>query len=304
MRGFATDPSAPGGGRLVDELPEPEPASNEIVLEVRAFAINRGELSLIERRTDGWRPGQDVAGIVVRAATDGGPLLGTRVVGIVDWHGWAERVAVPLDCVAPLPDSVSFEDAASLPIAGLTALRAVRVAGSLIGKRVLANGATGGVGHLVVQLAAGSGAHVTAHVSGPERQELARSFGAHDVVWSLDEAAPPFDVVLDALGGSALKEALHRMAPEGTAATYGVMLGPAELSLMDFASAHNGQLIGLVHSYPPQTRGEDLATLVRLVGEGRLKPHLGLVCDWEQTVDVLQALRNGHVRGKAILTRP
>lgn len=304
VRGFITDPESRGGVRLVDDLPDPAPEANELVLDVRAYAVNRGELALIQQRTDGWRPGQDVAGVVARNATVGGPALGTRVVGLVDWHGWAEHVAVSLDRVVELPESVPFEAAASLPIAGLTALRAVRAAGSIVGRRVLVTGAAGGVGQLVVQLLAGGGAHVTAHVSSQEREGLVRSLGAHEVIWSLeDRSDEPFDVVLDALGGDVLTTALHTLRPEGTAVTYGALLGPSELSLGDFRFARNGRLIGLFHAHPPETRGEDLATLVRLVAEDRVRPHVGLQLDWEETADVLEALREGRVRGKAVLTR-
>src|SRR5690349_13517038 len=81
-------------------------------------------------------PGQDVAGVVARAAADGsGPPEGTRVVGIADGGGWSKRVLVPAHRVAPLPDATSFEDAAALPVAGLTALRALREAGPLLGRR-------------------------------------------------------------------------------------------------------------------------------------------------------------------------
>ncbi len=130
VRGFVTDSSASAGVRLAADLPEPEPADGELVVEVRAFAINRGELSLLEQRPDGWRPGQDVAGVVNRTAADGsGPRKGARVVGIVDGASWAERVAVPVHRVASLPDGVDFSSAASLPIAGLTALRPCASAG-------------------------------------------------------------------------------------------------------------------------------------------------------------------------------
>ena len=165
MRGFITDPEAPGGLRLDDELPEPEPSADEIVVDVRAFAVNRGELRLIPARPDGWRPGQDVAGHVRRAMD--GPAAGARVVAIAQGGGWSERVAVPAAHCAPLPDDVSFEQAASLPIAGLTALRALRQGGFLLGREVLVTGATGGVGQFAVQLARAAGARVTAQVSEP-----------------------------------------------------------------------------------------------------------------------------------------
>ena len=85
---------------------------------MRAYSVNRGELGLVRARPDGFRPGQDVAGVVVETS-EGGPAVGTRVVGIVDWHGWAERVAAPVNFVAPIADNVTFEQAATLPVAGL-----------------------------------------------------------------------------------------------------------------------------------------------------------------------------------------
>jgi NADPH:quinone reductase len=139
MRGVITDSAAPGGLRLADDLPEPQPTAGELVLAVRAFSINAGETSLIEQRPDGWRPGQDTAGVVVAAAADGsGPAAGTRVVAYPEWEGWAERIPVPVNWVAPLPDAVPFEQAATRPAAGLTALRALRIGEAVLGRNVLA----------------------------------------------------------------------------------------------------------------------------------------------------------------------
>lgn len=305
MRGWITDPSAPDGLRLAEDLPEPEPAADELLVEVRAYAVNRGETFLLRQRPDGWRPGQDLAGVVARGAADGsGPPEGARVVGVVDWECWAERVAVPARWAAALPENVSFEQAASLPVAGLTALRALRVDGAILGRRVLVTGATGGVGQFAVQLAVAGGAHVTAHVSGPEREQEARELGAHAVTWSLeDESLGPFQLVLDGVGGSVLEDAVHRMAPGGTAATYGTLGGPAELALMDFGGARGGKVVGFFFAEPLETRGEDLAALAGFVADGRLRPWLGLVRDWQETREAIAALRNREVRGKAVLIR-
>ena len=85
MRGLITDPSAPGELRLAEDLPAPEPGPSDAVVEVHVFSVNRGELKLLKARSDGWRPGQDISGVVVATAQDGsGPAVGTRVVGIVD----------------------------------------------------------------------------------------------------------------------------------------------------------------------------------------------------------------------------
>src|ERR1700682_3204903 len=152
---------------VIREAAEPELRPNEALVAVHAFSLNRGELRLFQVRPEGWRPGQDIAGVVVRAAADGsGPAAGTRVVALVDQAGWAERAAVPSHRIALLADNVSFAAAAALPVAGLTALRTLRHGAPLLGKRVLITGAAGGGGNLAVQLAARSGARGTAGVGG------------------------------------------------------------------------------------------------------------------------------------------
>ena len=307
MLGFITDPAAPGGLRLAEDLPEPAPGPAECVVELRAFSINFGETLLIKQRPDGWRPGQDVAGVVLRAAADGsGPPEGARVVAYLEWEGWAERIPVPAHAVAVLDDRVSFEQAASLPVAGLTALRALRLGGAVLGRQVLVTGATGGVGQFAVQLAMAAGAQVTAQVSRPERAAEARELGAHHVVTSLeDPALGPFHLVLDGVGGPLLVQAVHRMAPGATLAMYGrADPSPAEISISDFyRQAWNGQVVGFVSPVPEETKGEDLAILAGLVADGRLKPKIGLVLDWEQTAAALAALSRRELRGKAVLTR-
>lgn len=305
MRGLITDPEANGGIRLADDLAEPEPEGNELVLDVRAFAVNRGEIFLLQQRANGWRPGQDVSGIVEVAAADGsGPVAGTRVVAIVEGAGWADRVAVPTNHLAALPDNVSFEQAASLPIAGLTALRALRVDGAVVGRRVLITGATGGVGQFAVQLAAVAGAHVTALVHRDDQAGDARKLGADEVVTSLeDESLGPFDLVLDGVGGSVLQSSVHRLAQGGTVATYGSLGGPAQLWMADFRSAPLGKVVGFFHAYPQEEKGADLAALVRFVASGRLDPLITLTRPWTQINEVLQAMRDGQVRGKAVLIR-
>ncbi len=305
MKGYVTDPQAPDGLRLADDQDEPQPAPDELVLDVRASSVNRGELFLLTQRTEGWRPGQDVAGIVVHAAADGsGPREGGRVVGIVEGAGWSERVAVPTLHAAPLDEAVAFEEAASLPIAGLTALRALRAGGDLLGRRVLVTGATGGVGSLAVQLGIAAGADVVAQVSGPEREQEALDLGALAVVWDLeDDDGPPFDVVLDGVGGPTLVAALHRMRPGATAVTYGTVGGKAELNYPDWRNAPQARIVGLSHAVPQDEKGADLATLARFVADGRLRPRLGMVEDWRDIGALLAGLRDRQIRGKAILTR-
>ena len=92
------------------DVPEPRPAGNEALVEVRAFSLNRGELRLFQIRPEGWRPGQDISGVVAQPAADGsGPKAGERVVALTDNAGWAERTAVPAHRMAVLPDNVLSE---------------------------------------------------------------------------------------------------------------------------------------------------------------------------------------------------
>lgn len=299
MRGFITDRSAPRGLRLADDLPEPEPAPDELVLDVRAAGVNRGELALLAVRDQDWRPGQDVAGVVRRAAADGsGPAEGTSAVAIVDGAGWSQRVAVPTLRAAALPAAVSFTDAAALPIAGLTALRGLRRGGCVLARRVLVTASTGAVGQFATQLARAAGAEVVALVSRSESAPEARDAGAHDAVTSLDEAGT-FHLVLDGAGGPVLKDALAHLAPAGLAVTYGTMAGSAEFGLGDF---FRHTVVGLVHSDPEDERGADLGVLAGLVADGRLRPRVGRTENWESLREVLDDLSEGRFRGKAVVT--
>src|SRR5690348_6707220 len=179
--------NTPAGAGIAD-VGDPRPAAGEALVAVRAFSVNRGELALLAARTGDWRPGQDVAGVVVEAAADGsGPAPGTRVAAQVEQAGWAELVAVPTDRLAALPDAVSVEQGAALPLAGLTALRVLRLGGDLLGRRVLITGANGGLGRFQTELAALAGARVTA-VADPRHEPDLTALGAAAVVAATADA--------------------------------------------------------------------------------------------------------------------
>src|SRR4051794_36483020 len=186
----------------------PEPRADQALVAVEAYSINRGETYLLEAPRDGWRPGQDVAGRVVQAAADGsGPPAGTRVVGHAWDGGWTERVPIATDAVVALPDAISAPVAATLPLAGLTAVRLLRAAGSLAGRRVLITGASGGVGHFLVELAAAQGARITAIARTPERGDRLRALGAGAIAGRVEDTEEPFDVVFESVGGASLTAA-------------------------------------------------------------------------------------------------
>jgi len=295
--------NTPNGTSPVElrEVPEPRPASNEAVVEVRAFSLNRGELRLMQIRPEGWRPGQDIGGVVRQQAADGsGPAVGTRVVALTDNAGWAQRAAVPAHRIAALPDNVRFEEAAALPVAGLTALRALRHGAPLLGKRVLVTGAAGGVGHMAVQIAARSGARVTAVVGGPERGRHLR--GTDEIVEGIDKAQGSFALILESAGGASLAAAIARVEAKGTIVTFGNSSGePTSISFRDFAEHPNGRIQSFSYftSEAEERFAPDLALLASLVGDGSLKPVL-VERSWRDIADVGPQLRDRRIAGKAV----
>jgi NADPH:quinone reductase-like Zn-dependent oxidoreductase len=304
MPAFVPAPDAAGRIAL-EQVPEPEPAPDEALVVVEAYSVNRGELFLLEAPRDGWRPGQDVAGHVERTAADGsGPAQGTRVVAHVPAGGWAPLVAAPTDALAILPDAVDAASASTLGVAGLTALRLLRTAGTVAGRRVLLTGASGGLGHFVVELAAAQGALVTAVSSSPERGERLLALGAAEVVTDVESAEGPYEVVFESVGGPSLEAALKRLAPRGTLIWFGQAGGrPAALDFFEVApAAPYATIVPFIYWRGGASDADDLATLVRLVAGGHLHPEIGLRADWRETPDVLVALSERRVRGNAVLT--
>jgi len=288
----------------LNEVPEPVPMPDEAVVEVHAFTLNRGELALLSSRTEGWRPGQDIAGVVVQPATDGsGPEKGTRVVALVDGAGWSQRVAAPTARMAVLPDNVSFASAATLPVAGLTALRTLRQGGPLLGQRVLIIGAAGGVGRFAVQLAALAGAEVTGVVSHPDRAAGLSELGATAIVANIREAEGLFDLILESAGGPSLSGAISKVAPGGTIVVFGNSSREETLiSFPNFAGHAGARLLAffIYESGTPASMGVDLAKLVSLVSSAKLKPEIGLEDSWHNVYKAAAALRDRKVNGKAV----
>jgi NADPH:quinone reductase-like Zn-dependent oxidoreductase len=297
---LAVVPTGPGKVELA-EVDEVEASPGELVIEVVAFSINRGETFQLETDRPGWRPGKDIAGRVIRAA--GGLTVGTRVVAHLPHSGWAERAVAPAHQVAVLPDAVSFAQAAALPLAGLTALRLLRTAGSVIGRRILLTGASGGVGHYFTELAASAGAQVTAVVSSPDRGARLLELGADTLVYDVADATGPFDLVLESVGGSSLPTALAKLRAGGRLIWFGQASREApRLDFFDFFKGPEAATIQHFHYDSEPADGPDLATLVRLVASGRLHPELGRIEDWLETGAVLEDLRDRRIRGNAVLT--
>ena len=284
------------------DVEEPVAAESEALIQVRATALNFGEVHFIDHmRKPGEVPGWDAAGVVVQTAADGsGPPVGSRVVGLHGAGGWAERRAVPTENLAVLPDSVDFGPAAALPVAGVTALQSLRALGPVVGRRVLITGASGGVGRFAVQLAARAGAHVIAAVGSTARGAGLTALGATEVVVGLADVAEPVSGVLDNVGGPLLAEAFSLLDDGGSLQSIG--MASNQPSTIDFEVERRTGVRKRLEPFTVRTPfGPDLAYLVELLAAGELDPQIGLRTSWNDVSEAAEALLDRRVAGKAVL---
>ena len=296
MRAIVVDPSVEAGLRT-DEVPEPEVGPGQVLIENRHLAINFGDLNGSRNRPAGFIPGWDSSGVVVQT-TAGGPAEGTRVVVTMGSQGgWAERRAVGIDELAVVPEDIDLAEASTLPVAGVTALRALRRAGPLLGSRVLITSAAGGVGRFGVQLAAIGGAHVIASVGSAARGEGLGELGASEVVIGLEGLDEPVDFVLDNVGGSQLAAIWTSHLADG-----GVVQRIGRTSQED---AVFPSLVGFRRRLEAFTKGPqsgaDIGYLLELMQQGRLRVDIGWSGSWSRIAEASAALFGRQVAGKAVL---
>ncbi len=295
----------------------PAPADDQVVIRVRAAGINRGDglaiagLPYAARLSYGLTrpkrpvPGTDVAGTVVSVGADvtawrpGDDVLGWAV------GAFAEHAVAAASSLLAKPDGLTFEEAAAIPTAAVTALQALRAGGIDTARRVLVLGASGGVGSFVVQLAAAAGAEVTG-VCSTRNLELVRSFGADRVVdYTSDDVAElrGYDLVVDLVGQIPLARA-RRIAERG--GSYIVVGGGKARTLTGmrrFAAA------AVLSPFVPQRlrplfatpRREDLATVLSHVADGSVRPSVEAAYDLRDAADAVDFVHRGKARGKVVL---
>ena len=280
-----TDQAAGTKGMKLADRPEPQPAINDVVVEIHASGFVGTELTWPSTWTDRLGrdrtptiPGHELAG-VVRALGYGttGLSVGQRVFGLADWYRdgtLAEYVAIEARNLAPLQDDVDFTAGASLPISGLTAWQVLFDRGRLrAGQRVLAHGAAGAVGSMVAQLAREAGAWVIGTGRAADRQK-ALDFGANEFV-DLDndalEDVGGVDLVFDLIGGDIGKRSAKLVRPGGTLVS---IVGPAEERPAD----------GLAVDFVVEADRAQLGEIVERVRDGRLRTNIGTVATLDDAV--------------------
>jgi NADPH:quinone reductase-like Zn-dependent oxidoreductase len=307
IRAVVVDPEAPD--RLAfQDVAAPTPAPNEALVRLAALSLNRGEVRRVGMATAGWRPGWDVAGTVEQAADGSGPEVGARVVGLLPVAAWAELLAVPTESLAILPDEVSFAQAATLPVAGLTALYVLEQGGSLLDRNVLITGASGGVGQFAVQIARAAGARITAVVHQERHAAAAREMGAQRVIVSADGAAAaefgPYDLIAESVGGATLGNVMAMVAPGGTCVTFGPTSGAqVTFDVSRFYMVGGTSLYGFIlfHETRRRPAGAGLARLVRLVADGQLRTPIAVEASWKEIGTYARQLLERRYSGKAVL---
>ena len=303
MRALLIDHNAPNHLRL-GEAPDPVPGAAEVVIQVVGTSLNRGEVAFRAPAADeGTVLGWDASGIVVKRAVDGsGPAEGTAILTVDGGGGgWAELRAVDTASLAVVPDGSDLAAFAALPVAGLSALRALRWLGTVEGRRILITGASGGVGRYAVQLGARAGAEVIAVASLQNHQELI-ALGASAAVTRPSEVDGPVFGVIDMVGGDILPESYRVLQDHGgTLLSVGHAAATPEVFQVGDMQAKSRIIRGFSLFADSSGVAEDLAQLVALMFDGSLDPQIAWRGQWTEHGEAVRLLLDRHLHGKAIL---
>ena len=305
----------------LQEIPKPTPAEGQVLIRVHAASVNpydwhflRGTPRFIRlfigmRRPKFPRLGADVAGVVEAVGAKVAPFKpGDAVFGTAK-GSFAEYACAATSQLAVKPQEISFEQAACLPIAGITALQGVRDKGKVqTGQTVLINCAAGGVGTFAVQIAKSLGARVTG-VCSTRNVELVRSIGADQVIDYTREdfarSAQHYDLLFDLVGNRSLADYLRAVEPRGTYISCGG--GGPDRSTMDLLAGllQNAVRSRFVSQKMPgllaKINREDLAILADLVQSGTVIPVVDRTYSLREIAEAVRHVESGHVRGKVVI---
>jgi NADPH2:quinone reductase len=307
MLALVADPSASPPLTLAD-VPEPSAEPGQVVVRMEAASVNRGEVRTAAAQPPGTVIGWDVVGTVVALGDGVGDFqVGQRVVGIAPTGGaFAELVALPAVRTVPLPSSADTVIAATLPIAGVTAVNILRLPRVHAGDRVLITGAAGGVGYLAVQLALDARATVTGQAASEQRAAPIRELGAAALIHPGDGAPVDgeFDVVLDGIGGPMFRPLLRATTVGGRMVVFGNSAdAESTLRVEDFYSrAITIYGFRIFQSVAPEQASRDLAALADEVAAGRIRCMVHATAPLSQALPMIRDLYDRKVTGKVVIT--
>lgn len=316
MRAIVQDRYGSPDHLRLDEVDAPALTDAGVLVRVRASSINAGDwrrvraAPFIIRATEGWRRprsrlfGGDAAGVVEQVGSEVTHVSPGDAVYGIRTGSFAELVNGRI--FVRMPANLSFEEAAAVPVAGVTALQAVRDHGGVQpGARVLVNGAGGGVGSMAIQLAKAFGGDVTA-VTGPQTVELAASLGADRVIdYSREDftrSATRHDVVIDIGGNRSIRALRRALTDDGRLVLVGAgggRLGPVTRLIGGMVRMR--LLRQRLAVFIAAVRREDLETLTGLIEAGQLRPVIDRSYPLEQVPDALRYVESGQARGKVVI---
>ncbi len=308
-------------GLRVDDIPEPELAAGQVLVDVKAAGVNFPDVLITEGKYQfkpplPFVPGGEIAGIV-RAIGDGVASVGVgdRVAATMLFGAFAERVACPESSVTKLPSAISFEVGAAMLVAYATTMYALVDRGRLdAGQTLLVLGAAGGVGLAAVEIGKCLGARVIAAASSAEKLALCREHGADEGIDYVREdlkarvkalAPNGVDVVYDPVGGDFTEAAVRTLGWDGRLLVVGFTNGaipriPTNLLLLKSASIC-GVFWGAFTVRDPSRHREHVARVVEWIADGRLRPHVDAALPLDRATEALNRLARREARGKLVL---
>ncbi len=305
----------------LEEIDTPVVGNNEVLIRVHASSVNAGDWHMMTGTPYMIRPmagllkpkrnipGGDVAGRVEAVGADVTQFApGDEVFGEIEGGAYAEYVAVPAHDIVLKPANLTFQEAAAVPVAGLTALQGLREHGRLqSGHKVLINGASGGVGTFAVQVAKALGAEVTA-VCSTANVEMVRSIGADHVIdyyrEDFTKTGRRYDLMFDVAGNRSVADCKSMLEPGGTyvpvGGRMGRVLGPLpRLVRAALAFRFGNQRLAWFVARMDQ---EDMTFLAELLESGQLKPVIENTYSLTEAATALRHVGGGHAKGKNVIT--
>jgi NADPH:quinone reductase-like Zn-dependent oxidoreductase len=317
MKAFVSEKYGPPETLRMAEVKKPTPAADEALVKVLAVSVNPADwrsmraTPFFSRATLGLlRPkhrilGGDIAGRVEAVGSDVNQFKpGDEVYANLLDHGnggFAEYVSVPVEAMSFKPANLSFEEAAAVPMAGVTALQGVRHHGEIrAGQRVLINGASGGIGTFAVQIAKSYGSEVTG-VTSTRNIDLVGSLGADHVVdyttTDFFRSGRRYDLILDTIGNLSVRDLRRALVEGGQAA----VVGFTSVAKLIGVSLRGGKDIAIVSAHVATT---DLEYLANLIEAGKVRPHIDRRYPFADIPAAISYLEQGHARGKVVVGAP